>query len=264
MHRTLLLTLGSLSIAFAGGQDFGQLGDQPVTIVEAASQVDAELLRVERFQLYPRGERAESDRAAVGTAKFVSWKRLGGELLEMGLVLDEIETHIQRTYRSEVGTGGTFVFREWRNREGRSQTGRSLVVESLPTRTFIGKPLLREWAGGAVRRDWPQIPTGSQSMLQVLERERAERCVIPAAMWQTIFDDLEGTWEPALLVRTPLALGLLRGVHLLDVFPSNGARHSRWLFQGEELLGFLEGDFQGSRDLPVLAGPVAILAPTQL
>jgi hypothetical protein len=205
----------------------------------------------------------------MGSARLLSSSFEGGKLLEFELELTDIATHVQRTFRSgssaDAASGsasGTFVFREWRRMANNRQDGRSLVVEGLPLWSASGWTaaagstcLLREWAGKAVRREQLTAPLNGLSMLQVIERERSIGLTGPRTESLPIFDGLECTWSEALLVRKTLVPGLVPGLHLLDVFPSSGARHSRWLFRGPELLAFLEGAVSGTRDL----GPAPIV-----
>lgn len=193
------------------------------------------------FALVPRGKPWQASRPQIGTAHMVSTGN--PRMLEFDLELSESATHIQRTHRQSAAGSGTLVYREWRRTRGGGQTGRSLVLESLPPAGTQGESLLREWAGGAVRHEGVTTPADGLTWLAWIEQEREHRAELPMASELSIFSDQECKWTRALVVRTPLGPG--GGLRVVDLLPMDGSRNSRLVFAGTRLVGFLEGDLEG-------------------
>ena len=193
----------------------------------ASSEVDTEPTNSKQtYILVPRGQAWQSNRKESGRAfLFASGSP---RLLEFDLELTGSGTHVQRTHRQGATGQGTLVYREWRRTQVGSQAGRSL---------------LREWAGGAVRHQGVTTPANGLTWLAWIEREREHRADLPIASSLRIFSDQECKWIPALVVRT--ALGPPGGLRIVDLLPMDGSRNSRLVFAGTQLLGFLEGDYEG-------------------
>ncbi|MFT5830334.1 MAG: hypothetical protein ACI9D0_000919 [Bacteroidia bacterium] len=193
------------------------------------------------FLLVPRGQPWQSNRQELGRAHLVATG--SPRLLEFDLELTESGTHIQRTLRHRASGPSTLVYREWRRRGIAGQTGRSLVLEGLPTPGTKGESLLREWAGGGVRHQKLSTPADGITWLAWIEQERANRSELPKASRLSIFSDQECKWTRALVVRTNL--GPMGSLRIVDLLPLDGSRNSRLVFAGDRLLGFLEGDLEG-------------------
>ncbi|MDF1797538.1 MAG: hypothetical protein P1V81_00025 [Planctomycetota bacterium] len=254
------LALGLLFLALAQDRE-AQAFEDPVSATRAGLIEQLELgasgnLRLEAFRMVPRGRRWLAEREDVGMARLVFGRVDGVPQLELDQTWIEDGTRLRRVLRGlDVPGVWSFVYREWRaTGEGRIG-GRGLVLDAAAD----GQLSMREWAGGPIR-SVELLAEGrrgrASTVLAWLEGSRKRRG--PLARSELLFDSVEGVLDQALVLETPLGLGFLSGVRLLDVLRveddgegrlRTSTRPARYLLMGSELLGFVEGDFEAVRDL---------------
>jgi len=213
-------------------------------------------LRLEAFRMVPRGRRWSAEREDVGLARLVYGRIDGAPQLELDQTWTTDGTRLRRVLRGLDAPGvWSYVYREWRaTGEGRIG-GRGLVLDAEAD----GQLTFREWAGGPIHST-ELLSEGrrgrASTVLEWLEASRKRRG--PLARTELLFDPIEGVLDHALVLETPLGIGLLGGLRIVDVLRveddgegglRTAARPARYLLHGTELLGFVEGDYEAVRDL---------------